>query len=371
VLERWRNASPQFANKSQRRKETIMRKFPVLLIGTTLAASPLAMAGPDVLTDAQLERVSAGSSSYGQGNGAAGSGGAIVGNSSTANLTTSGDVTIGDSVQQGVRAVNLVNSAESGVANGVNVWDGRIETQTTATQLNVEQSNSIVQDQSRMASLPTYVRTEANVDHSFTESSETTHTGMVDTAQKVLGQELQGGMGVSIAGQLDADLTGGTIDLSNSISGSFSGTIGGDVSGIFTDISTSSETVIEASTEQHLSWTLPDLILSLKGAGCYVEIGSCDSSGSYKSSSTETTNTRSPFTLENAKAEHIVVDGSTLDASNSYNVALSGNAQGNVRAVNLVNAAGSVVANAVNVSRTPTVGPQLNLNQVNTIVQRR
>ena len=67
----------------------------------------------------------------------------------------------------------------------------------------------------------------------------------------------------------------------------------------------------------------------------------------------------------------LVVDGSTLTANSSYSVALAGNAQGNVRAVNLVNAAGSVVANSVNVSRTPTVGPNLNLSQVNTIVQRR
>lgn len=343
-----------------------MRNLSALIIGTTLGVSPLAMAAPVVLTDQQLERVSAGATDYGSA-----SGGAIVGNSSTANLTTTGEVALGDDVQAGVRAVNLVNSAESGVATGVNVWDGRIETQTTATDLNVEQSNAIVQDQSRMASMPKYIRSEANVDHSYTETSETTHTGSVDTSQSILGQELQGGMGVSIAGQLDADLTGGSIDLSNSISGSFTGTISGDVSGIFTDISTDSSTTIEASTEQHLSWVLPDLTLSLQGAGCYVEIGSCDSSGGYMNSSTETTSSRSPFTLEDANAEYIVVDGSTLDAISSYSVALSGGAQANVRAVNLVNAAGSVVANAVNVSRTPTVGPSLNLNQVNTIVQRR
>jgi len=348
-----------------------MRTISYFVMGISLAISPVVLAASVTLTDQQLERVAAGTTDYDPANAVQSSGGAIVGNSSTANLTTSGDVTISDGVQQGARAVNLVNSAESGMANGVNVWDGSLDSQTTSMQLDVQQSNSVVQDQSRMASLPTYNRPEANISHSVTQTSETTHEGSVDTLQKVLGQEIKAGMGVSIAGQLDANLTGGQIDVSNSISGSFDGEIGGNIDGIFTDISTKLDTHIEAGTEQHISWTLPDLVLSVKGAGCYVEIGTCDSKGGYKDTTTETTITHSPFTLENAKAENIVVDGSTLDANNSYKVVLSGSAQGNVQAVNLANAAGSVVANAVNVSRTPTVGPNLNLGQLNTIVQRR
>lgn len=347
-----------------------MRMLPFLIFGSSLAVSPLAMAGPVQLTDQQLERIAAGSTDYHSGQAVQASGGVIVGNSSAAKIDNAGDVAINDGVQQGVAAVNLVNSAQSSVANGVNVWDGRLESQSAATNLDVQQSNSIAQDQSRTASLPNYVRTGANVDHSYTESTETTHTGSVDTAQHVLGQDLQGGMGVSIAGQLDADLTGGSINLSNHISGSFSGTVDGS-GGLFGNIKTSGTTTVEASTDQSLIWILPDLTLSLKGAGCYVEIGSCDSSGSYKSASTETSSTRSPFMMENAKAEYIVVDGSTLIATNNYSVALSGSAQSQARAVNLANAAGSVLANAVNISRTPTVGPNLNLAQINTIVQRR
>lgn len=347
-----------------------MRALPFLIVSTSLVVSPMVLAGPVQLTDQQLDRVAAGTTDYNAGHAVQSSGGAIVGNSSSADIATSGTVAVDDGVQQGARAANLVNSAESGVANGVNVWDGNMDRQPADTQLGVEQSNAIAQDQSRTASMPKYIRSEANIDHTRTETNETTHTGSVDTAQKILGQELQGGMGVSIAGQLDADLTGGSIDLSNQISGSFSGTVDGS-GGLFGNIKTSGSTTVEASTDQHLVWVLPDLVLSVKGAGCYVEIGSCDSSGSYKNTVSETTNTHSPFTLENAKAEYIVVDGSTLNASNSYSVALSGAAQSDVRAVNLVNAAGSVVANAANISRTPTVAPNLSLNQVNTIVQRR
>jgi len=342
-----------------------------LILGAPLLASSIALASPVELTDGQLDRIAAGSAEYDTGAAAQGSGGAIVGNSSTAEITKSGDVSIHDGVQQGAAAVNLVNSAESGVANGVNVWDGRIDGAAVDMQAAVEQSNVVLQDQSRMASMPRYVRSEANVDRTVTESSETTHTGMVDTKQQILGQDIQAGMGVSIAGQLDADLTGGSIDISNNITGHFNGQITGGASNFFGDITTSTETTIDASTEQHLTWVLPDLTLSVKGAGCYVEIGTCNSEGTYKSSSSDTTSTHSPFTLENAKAEYIVVDGSTLSTNETYNVALSGSAQQGSRAVNLVNAAGSVVANAANVSRAPSIGPSLSLNQVNTIVQRR
>jgi hypothetical protein len=219
--------------------------------------------------------------------------------------------------------------------------------------------------------MPKYVRTEANVDHTLTEHSVTTHEGSVDTAQLVLGQELKGGKGGSIAGQVDLHLTGGEINLTNQISGSFDGQITGGASNIFGSVKTGASTHIEAETAQTMNWILPELTVSAKGAGCFVAVGNCDSKGAYENTSSETTITRSPFTLENAKAEYIVVDGSTLDASNSYTVALAGSAQSGARAVNLANAAGSVVANAVNVSRTPTGGPNLSLGQINTIVQRR
>jgi len=64
------------------------------------------------------------------------------------------------------------------------------------------------------------------------------------------------------------------------------------------------------------------------------------------------------------------VDESKLTAKNDYTVFLSGNSQADAKAMNLVNAAGSLITNAVNVARTPTVGPVINLNQTNLIVQQ-
>ena len=352
-----------------------MRKIPVLLIGTALAASPLAMAGPVVLTDQQLERVSAGSSNYEHGNTATGSGGAIVGNYSTANLTTSGDVSLKDGTQQGARAVNLVNSAESGVANGVNVWDGRINEAGAATILDVTQDNSITQDQSRTASLQSYARTDANIDRDFSDWSLTKHKGSVDTTQAIgSGADLpsvdvQVGKGVSIAGQADLFIDGGSMTFSNSVVLGSSHTVTNvDIGGAAVK---NTLDITLARADQKFDWTLPEVTYAVKGAGCVVIMGKCDADGSYETSVIENTVTHAPFSLDKAQAEYIVLDGSTLETHNSYNVSLTGSAQSNARAVNLANAAGSVVANAVNVSRTPMVGPNLNLSQINTIVQRR
>jgi hypothetical protein len=351
-----------------------MRKIPVLLIGTTLVASPLAMAGPVVLTDQQLERVSAGSSNYENG-GSAGSGGAIVGNYSSASLTTSGDVTLKDGVQQGARAVNLVNSAESGVANGVNVWDGRIKEVGAATVLDVTQANSITQDQSRTASLKNYARTDANIDRDYSEWSLTTHKGSVDTKQEISsssdlpGVDVQVGKGVSIAGEADLHIDAGSLEISTDV------VLGRRISRTYVEVAgaavqnTVDNTLASANTS--FSWTLPEVDFAAKGAGCWVVMGRCDADGSYETTVTEKTITHAPFSLDYARAENIVLDGSTLDTNTSYSVSLAGSAQSDARAVNLANAAGSVIANSVNISRTPTVGPNLNLSQVNTIVQRR
>jgi len=345
-----------------------MSRNSLLFISTLLATTSAAMAGPVSLTDQQLASVSAGTTDY-ENSSSSSSGGAIVGNSSSATLSTTGHVSVNDGVQQSARAVNLVNTAESSMANGVNVWDGTVDAQGSSSPLDVQQGNSIVQNQSHSASLPNYVRTDANTVHTVSSSSNTTHTGSVDTSQQILGQELQGGMGVSIAGQIDAALTGGSITLTNHIGGTFDGNVNGNVG--FGFASSDASAHVAASTDQTLNWVLPDLTLSARGAGCYVEIGSCDSQGTYNNTSTETTITNSPFTMQNAKAEYIVIDGSTLEATNDYSVSLTGSAQSNAQAVNIANAAGSAVTNAVNVSRSPTMGPSLNLSQVNSIVQTR
>jgi hypothetical protein len=73
---------------------------------------------------------------------------------------------------------------------------------------------------------------------------------------------------------------------------------------------------------------------------------------------------RSPFALADAQAEYVVVDDSKIDVESNYGITLAGAAQSELRALNAVNAAGSAVANAVNISRTPSLTATASLSLV-------
>ena len=66
------------------------------------------------------------------------------------------------------------------------------------------------------------------------------------------------------------------------------------------------------------------------------------------------------------------MDGSTINDTNTYSVILAGAAEQNASALNIVNAAGGMVANGVNVSHTANlVTTPINVTQANTISQTR
>jgi hypothetical protein len=353
---------------------------------------------PHRLADRQLDRITAGDSDAGSSG--QDLGGAIVAAGSEATITGSGAVTLEDSTQKGAQALNLVNSSQSRVANGVNVWDGRLDTQNGATTLNVNQDNKVFQQGfATYASLSKYQRTDSNVWTSRTSSESSksassdsfTNDSMVDTKQSITssggnssvgnlsspsqGLNVQAGQGISGTGKLDIHVDAGSIGVG--ISGNASATTQSaiDVGGVFNGTTTDT---VSAGFKADLNWNLPKLDLSFDGGICYVELGSCSAKGSRDSSSSSESNTQetysqavlAPVSIDNAKAEYIVVDGSTLTAKTDYTVFLNGNSQADAKALNLVNAAGSLITNAVNVARTPTVGPVINLNQTNLIVQQ-
>jgi hypothetical protein len=72
--------------------------------------------------------------------------------------------------------------------------------------------------------------------------------------------------------------------------------------------------------------------------------------------------------FDDADAEYIVVDDSKLDVTENYGIALGGNAQSKVSAVNLVNAANSLIGIGTNVARTPVDSDNLHFSQTNTII---
>jgi hypothetical protein len=353
---------------------------------------------PHRLADRQLDQITAGDSDAGSS--AQDLGGAIVAAGSEATITKSGAMTLEGSAQQGAQALNLVNASQSRVANGVNVWDGRLDTQNGATTLNVNQDNKVFQQGfATYASLSEYKRTDSNVwtSHTSAETSKSsssdsfTNDSMVDTKQSVSssggnstvgglsspsqGINLQGGQGISGTGKLDIHVDAGSIGVG--ISGNASATTQSaiDVGGVFNGTTTDT---VSAGFNANLNWNLPKLDLSFDGGICYVELGSCSAKGSRDSSSSSESNKQetysqavlAPVSINDAKAEYIVVDESKLTAKTDYTVFLNGNSQADAKALNLVNAAGSLITNAVNVARTPTVGPVINLNQTNLIVQQ-
>lgn len=351
---------------------------------------------PHRLADRQLDRITAGDSNAGDSQDL---GGAVVAAGSQATITNSGGVTLEDTTQQGAQALNLVNSSQSKVANGVNVWDGRLDTQNGATELNVNQNNQVFQQGfATYASLSGYERTDSNVSTSYTtskisksaSSDSFTNDSMVDTKQNISSSggsssvgnsstpspnlNVQAGQGISGTGKLDIHVDAGSIGVGISGGASVNTQTATDVAGVVNGTLTNTASI---GFKTDLSWVLPKLDLSFDGGICYVELGSCSAKGSRNSTSsaesseqdTYSQTVQAPVSIQDAKAEYIVVDGSTLTAKNDYTVFLSGNSQADAKALNLVNAAGSLIANAVNVARTPTVGPVINLNQTNLIVQ--
>jgi len=80
------------------------------------------------------------------------------------------------------------------------------------------------------------------------------------------------------------------------------------------------------------------------------------------------TATRDEIEADAATANAIALDGSTASDSMSESVNLDGSAESNAHAINIVNAAGSLVANGVNVASATNMN-DLRLAQVNVIVQ--
>jgi hypothetical protein len=75
--------------------------------------------------------------------------------------------------------------------------------------------------------------------------------------------------------------------------------------------------------------------------------------------------------LDDATATNIAVDGSTMNATSNYSVTLAGSAEQNAKALNIVNAAGGMVANGLNIAHSSNMNAMPTLNQVNSISQVR
>ena len=326
----------------------------------------------------------------------------------------------------------MVNASESTVANGVNIFNGNATEAASFDSLsyNVEQLNSVTQDQRRLSSLPGYDR-GANIDSTFMESGTSEHTSSTSVFDEVIDLErsfvldeattdgnfdrssaptlrievegaiqvgrerlLEPGMGDG--GIFSVDVTQYDVEFNapsaaSSVGVVFNGEVG----------YTKEAAVLEFDTEiLDITITTPRIDFNFDAMGCVAVNGSCtidgsrtestdtisdhstlytldeSSSDSSTSSSSGSESIQAAFELRDAQAEYIVVDESTIDVTATYIVNLSGGAQSGLRAMNVVNAAGSAVANGVNVAVMKagvleSSSPVLNLSQTNIINHSR
>ena len=385
-----------------------MASSALLLVGS-------AMAAPQELSADQLDWITAGTDSRPAPNG-----GAIVGNGSSAELKSTGEVIIENS-QLDVRALNIVNSSESTVANGVNIFssqalgdgDGSLSdaVESGGGPYNIQQVNTVAQDQRRLSSLPSYER-GANPYSDYSESGTANSTSSNSIFDQVTDLESSLTLDeVSTIGSvvsadaptlhIDATITDpisgtdvldGTVDF-NYPAGGGGDKIGGVINGEFNVALLAGEITIDVDPLL-ITLVLPSLTVDVVAMGCMTFNGDCEIDGANtqkteeirdqstlytldeSSSSDETWDNsgsesiQAAFELQDAQAEYIVVDDSSINVDAAYLVALSGGAQSGLRAMNVVNAAGSAVANAVNVSVTAGGGIQT-LSQLNTISHSR
>lgn len=210
------------------------------------------------------------------------------------------------------------------------------------------------------------------------------------------------GQGMAGAGTIDVEFSAGSADIAVSIGGGISS--GVDTAGLTRPIEFLGSSLgdsgfaagidIDARIDFLTQIDLPQLSLHIDGAGCGVVMGSCAASATSMTSSHTISDqmsldlledkrasldwfnessesvTRSAFAIGEASATYIIVDESDLEIETESRLELDDSAQAAARALNLVNAVGSHVANAVNLTRALDFqgrGSALLLNQFNSV----
>lgn len=394
------------AAMTKKSQKTLFSTVVLTLCGLLLCAQT-ARSAPVALTDRAMDRVTAGEITEG--------GGLIVGNSSEAVANRTTGLDLSGEAQQNAKGLNIVNSTESAVANVVNIWDGggitvATESGKVTTDLKVNQLNNTTQEQVRSATLSGYLRSEAEhadtlsrstnmaytstlVDyHSVTNLFDETRTlitvsdGKVNTLLKFdiddkINFSGHLGIGMAAAGHTEINYEGGSADIA--------AVLGGDI-----EAKADGSLIADGNLALVTQVELPSMNIVIDGVGCGAALGSCSAnSSSIEQISTKKDNSsldifenhqagqssfsevqtsiyRSPFELESAKAEYIVIDDSSLELNSDVALELSDSSQKDIKGMNIVNAMGSNVANSTNVSRTTRFEGSkatLVLNQFNTV----
>jgi len=340
----------------------------------------VALAEPKVLSDDQMDKITAGTSG-GDTPTEVATGGTLTANQSATNLVTDAFVNVQENSQNGARAINLVNAADGLSASGVNLWNGATTNLAVESTTDVLQSNELSQVvTAKFANLPGYYREEGSLRDVHTWADSTAPVQKIDfgleldipgigsfeagaevPAAVIPGAKIPGAFGNSVgfAGEFGLDFDGGWFEAGFDLAASVNA-----AAHLYADSSSSlfwgwidlggtkikSDTTIGGSFNPYISiaWELPDVVLSGEGAACFANGGECRSSVLDRDFA--------DLRIRSVAAEHIVIDRSSLDAQSNYRVDLGAEAQAAARAVNLVNMAGGLVANGVNIATTSDIG---------------
>jgi hypothetical protein len=339
-----------------------------------------ALADPKVLSDDQMDRITAGTSG-GDTPAEVATGGTLTANQSDTSLVTDAAVNAGENSQVGARAINLVNAADGLSASGVNLWNGATTNLAVETSTDVLQSNELSQMAApKFANLPGYYREKGSLRDVHTWADSTAPVQKIDFGLEldipgigsfqagaevpvsvIPGAKIPGAFGNSVgfAGEFGLDFDGGWFEAGFDLAASVNAEAHLDAessSSLFwglIDLGGSeikSDTTIGGSFNPYISiaWELPDVVLNGEGAVCFANGGECSSSILDRDFA--------DLRIRSIVAEHIVIDRSSLDAQTNYQVDLGAEAQASARAVNLVNMAGGYVANGANIATTSDMG---------------
>lgn len=378
--------------------KSLARVF-ALMFALAAGLSPAVYGAPVELSDSRLESVTAGSAEVASHNG-----GLIVGNTSTALVRNLDEVQLSGQAQKNTKSLNLVNSSDTTLANGVNLWIGNDPAANAQNPFEgYSQSNTFEQNRRISIRAGEWIYGGENVIETSIESFSSFFKGeyipetvifegigltkafdkdgnVIDPLKPTDPQpseELKIGIGVAFAGKVSGEIgdTKITLHSSERSETTTESEISITVFGVKFVLAEDKQTRVVTS-EIHKEEVIEGLTIDkTEGVGCIIIRGSCNIEEA--SHSVSSINTRKAFTpglpSPDTSAEMIVMGEGVLDLQDDYSVHLSNHAQQNSSAFNLVNGGGGILANGANLSNAAVLGMAGSgaFRQTNSIFQKR
>jgi hypothetical protein len=325
-------------------------------------------------------------------------------------------VKLGGGALSGAAGINIVNSSNSLDANGVNVYDSSIQgRQGSGAGSNVNQQNSISQTEGTNAKIA--VEASDLQDEIFAAEAAAKATNIAADSAKATTNtndsvDLTGNAEQAAKGLNIVNSAGGLV--ANGLNIAHSSNVGavptltqtndltqkdlaaGSGSGIAIDsaaVATTNTGAVNLSGGALSDAAGINIVNSTDSAvanGVNVYDSSLTNQASNSGSSVTQNNTIdqnektnatvqvaaaiAPLDLQfaaTAQATNIAADSAKINNNSNYSVDLAGTAEQNATALNLVNSAGSIVSNGINIAHSTNIGSIPTLNQVNSISQVR